>query len=250
MAALDELKRYCNARPSVVLIDSFESFDYSVTRGGFYSRTGKFFENVTLNGTRLRLPWQFNLGKAQTNSLELIQSEMNKAKVVFPVMIKTNQSTVTAESHFITVVFNLEGLREALDSYTDELIIQEFVNHDKVVYKVYAIGNHYTYYPRPSCSNIESSQDNMVGFRSDKPWPQKLLSQEEPITRQLDSRVLDYCVSTLKEHAKISLFGVDILVQSGTLDYVICDLNAFPGYKEYQEVGSYIDELVKSLLDN
>lgn len=44
------------------------------------------------------------------------------------------------------------------------------------------------------------------------------------------------CSEILHDNIGVSIFGFDILVQAGTGDFVLIDLNQFPGFKEIKDV--------------
>ena len=233
----------------MIFIDPLESVEFCLTRNNFYEKLSLALGTQTyINGKRLKLPWQLQVNQISPDSPNLVYSCMKGASVDFPVLVKTNESNITEKAHFMCVVFNFEGIKSALSLYSEKVIVQEFVNHDRTVYKVYVIGEYFSYYHRVSCNNIENPGANMTAFESDKAWPPELKGHSEPIVQELDEQVVKYLVDTIKNWSSMQLFGFDILVQSRTGDYVLVDLNSFPGYKNFQKYGNYIDQLVASSL--
>jgi len=50
--------------------------------------------------------------------------------------------------------------------------------------------------------------------------------------------VVRKCSDILHDNIGVSIFGFDILVQVGTGDFVIIDLNQFPGFKEIADLST------------
>lgn len=200
----------------------------------------KINDGVQIGDTRLRLPRQIDIEDIHTSTPALIVTKMQDHHINFPILIKTDQSSVSEKSHFMCVVFDFDGLVEALSCFQEKLIVQEYINHDKTVYKVYVIGDDVKYFQRKSCSNLVSGS-SMVSFRSDQPWPDSLMSNDDQLIRDLDLEIIKQGAKIITESLKISIFGYDVLVQSSTLDHVIVDINVFPGFKEYSNLSEIID---------
>lgn len=70
----------------------------------------------------------------------------------FPVICKTFQSCGTTESHEMAVVLRLEAFSSL--KLRKPLLIQEFVNHGGVLFKVFVIGTKYQIVKRPSVPDL------------------------------------------------------------------------------------------------
>lgn len=248
-AALQQLQDYKRLRPHLRIVDPFEGIPLTLSRGATYnSLRATIGSGVVLSGATLRLPWQVEL---EAPCVEAVLGRLQEDSVEFPVLLKTDQSQYSANSHLICVVFNESGLAEALPLFNEKLIVQEFINHDQTVYKVYIIGLWAKAFPRASCSNLPSSGQNMVKFLSYEPWPTELQVEEDPVARELPQELLTGVASLIKDSLQLTVLGADLLVHSKTGDYVVIDVNpfAFPRAQECPGVATLLDDYVFSLLN-
>ncbi|CAG9316225.1 unnamed protein product [Blepharisma stoltei] len=248
--ALSSLRLFIDQHPDIKIIDSLECIEYLLKRGDMYKKLQETIgSGIFINEMRLRLPWQIDILQPSPDSIPFVRNEMESHSINFPLLVKTDQSSVSDLSHFMCVVFDFEGLITAFTNFQEKLILQEYINHDKTVYKVYALGEDIRYFSRPSCSNLVSGQ-GVVSFRSDQPWPQSLKSEDKQIIRDLSMEIVRLGAQIITNSLKITIFGYDILVQSHTNDYIIVDLNVFPGFKEYSNLSEVMDQHIINTLKN
>lgn len=225
------------------MIDPPKSFEMGCSRAAFarimekHLGTGKL-----INNTRLRVAWQTELDPCQEDCIPSLLSKLQESYISYPLLIKTNSAINSAFAHTLSVVYNYEGLVSSIAQYSEPLVVQEFINHDATVYKIYCIGSDIRYYPRKSCANIKNSAHNQITFLSNQPWPAELLSSESAIVRELDMEIVREICDIVRDIADVSLFGVDVLVHTDSLDYVLVDMNPFPGYKEYTDLDTQMDQ--------
>jgi inositol-1,3,4-trisphosphate 5/6-kinase / inositol-tetrakisphosphate 1-kinase len=193
--------------------------------------------NIVINNVKFRVPYQVKVNK---------NYDIDNISIEFPVIIKANSASVTKMSHIMSLVFNKSGLKEAINLYEEDCIIQEFINHDMTVYKIYVIGNQIEYKPRQSCSNLSYSGKDCVTFNSAEPWPEDLKSGTR-IIKDLNRLALSEATQRISSHLGLSIYGYDILVHSQTEDYIIVDVNVFPGFKEYSNLNPLLENLIRSL---
>lgn len=53
--------------------------------------------------------------------------------------------------------------------------------------------------------------------------------EEDAFTPQLDTEKLDKIVKIIRKEFKLTLFGIDIVVENGTQRHAIIDINVYPG---------------------
>jgi inositol-1,3,4-trisphosphate 5/6-kinase len=220
-------------RKDVLAIEPLEKCQDWLARDQFFSMLSDCL-NRNFGPIKVKLPKQIKLKPYE---------EFDSGSITYPVLVKANEATTTKMAHIMSLVFNSSGLRKAISMYEDEIIIQEFINHDMTVYKIYVIGDHLSYKPRKSCSNIGGNGSDLVTFNSAEPWAEEL-SEGSQIVKDLDEAVLEEIANTIKESLGLSIFGYDILVQSGTGDYFLVDVNVLPGFKEYSRIDNHIEALI------
>ena len=148
------MKNYLRANEHIVPIDPLENCSNWTTRIQFHANLNSCL-NVKINSTFVRVPYQINLRPGE---------DFDRSKIMYPVIIKADIASVQQISHIMSVVFNPSGISKAIELYNEDFIIQEFINHDMTVYKVYVIGDQISYKPRESCSNISSNGADFITF--------------------------------------------------------------------------------------
>jgi glutathione synthase/RimK-type ligase-like ATP-grasp enzyme len=216
-----------------VQIDSLDHCEEWLTREQFLTALEQSLHYHT-NDITVRPPWYTAL--LPTDALDSLNPR-------FPVLVKANEATITKMSHIMSIAFDKPGLEQAAKLYDEAFIVQEFVNHDKTVYKVYVIGDQVTYKPRESCSNLSAKGESCVTFNSAEPWPDDIKSGER-VTRVLNMDVVRDISKRIYQRLGLSVFGFDILVSSETGDYVIVDINVFPSFKEYPTIMPLLEQLI------
>lgn len=213
----------------IIQIDTLENCESWLTRNQFFAFLSSC-EFQIISNIRIRLPWQLN--------------SYPESALTYPVLVKANSASVTQMSHIMSIVFTDLGLPKALSMYTEPFVIQEFINHDMTVYKIYVIGDQISYKPRESCSNVSSQNSDLVTFNSAEPWSEEIKTGTR-IVKELNMELLKEASKIIGKSIGLSIFGYDILVQSETGDYVIVDVNVFPGFKEYAEIGEFVEALIE-----
>jgi len=117
--------------------------------------------------------------KAKRDPIELLAQLLKNAKMSYPLIAKPLQAAGTKTSHYMTVLLNESSLKHIGAS---SCLLQEYANHDAVLYKVYVLGNNVRVYQRPSLPNLpplaiiatqKSSgySPSYVDFDSQRPYP-------------------------------------------------------------------------------
>jgi len=73
-----------------------------------------------------------------------------------------------------------------------------------------------------------------------------LLSGSEPIVRELDAVVMSKIGEITREITKSTLFGIDVLVEANTGDYVVIDFNYFSSFGPTPNLGEELNEHILS----
>jgi len=82
-----------------------------------------------------------------------IESVVAEAGLVFPLVAKPMEANGSETSHAMALV----GRREDLGQLQGPLVLQEFVNHGGVLFKVYVVGEDVTLVRRPSLPDVSES---------------------------------------------------------------------------------------------
>ena len=228
------LKRYLRQHPEITAIDSLENCENWQTREQFFVSLNACL-NVVVDSIKVRTPCQITLGPGEV---------CEESAIRYPVLVKANTASVTEMAHVMSIVFNRAGLEKALGMYREDTVVQEFINHDMTVYKIYVLGELISCSPRQSCSNVSCNDADLVTFNSAEPWSEDIKSGER-IVRELDMGVVRTAAQRIEKAMGLSIYGFDVLVQRDTGDYVVVDVNVFPGFKEYSELGECMEALIE-----
>jgi inositol-1,3,4-trisphosphate 5/6-kinase/inositol-tetrakisphosphate 1-kinase len=161
-----------------------------------------------------------------------------------PLIAKPLTAAGTKKSHCMGVVLQQSGLCRIQET---PCLLQEYVNHNAVLHKVYVLGNHVSVFARPSLPNLPRSCEegyDFCEFDSQRPYPtltdfglamgkkQKLNSPAVCVNE------IQPVVTALKQAFGLELFGFDILVTSH--EFLVVDVNYFPSYKEVSNFPSLL----------
>lgn len=168
-----------------------------------------------------------------------------------PLMIKPLVAAGTKESHYMTILMSESGLQKL----PPRCLIQEFVNHDAKLYKVYVLGQEVYVYERPSLPNLPcgdqlETEFDIIDFDSQRPYPRLedfgiidkgehnrapeagTEPREQKKVIQVTSEEVRPVVESLRNAFGLELFGFDILLSADSNECLVVDVNYFPSYKE------------------
>ncbi|XP_074091541.1 inositol-tetrakisphosphate 1-kinase isoform X2 [Macrotis lagotis] len=163
---------------------------------------------------------------------------LEKNGLAFPFICKTRVAHGT-NSHEMAIIFNQEGL----SAIKPPCVIQNFINHNAVLYKVFVVGESYTVVQRPSLKNFSAgtSDRESIFFNShnvSKPESSSVLTaldKIEGVFEKPSDEVIREISKALRQALGVSLFGIDIIINNQTGQHAVIDVNAFPGYEGVTE---------------
>ncbi|KAM5146126.1 inositol-tetrakisphosphate 1-kinase-like [Mantella aurantiaca] len=173
-----------------------------------------------------------------------------RANLTFPIICKTRVAH-GPQSHEMSLIFNERGLKEV----TPPCLLQSFINHSATLYKVFVVGSQHFVVKRPSIRNFplgeadqktiffnshEVSKAESCSHLSQTPMYPDVMPPSDDVVRQV--------VQGLQEALGMSLFGVDLIVDTQSGRSAVIDVNAFPGYEGVPEFFSALLSHVDKLL--
>ncbi|KAJ3703485.1 hypothetical protein LUZ61_007190 [Rhynchospora tenuis] len=162
-----------------------------------------------------------------------IAIEVEKAGLAFPIVAKPLVIDGTAKSHELSLAFD----QASLSLLDPPLVLQEFVNHGGVVFKVYIVGDTVKAVRRQSLPNVD--RRNLGNTEGIIPFPRVSCAAAPADEANLEPGVAEFPPNALLESlAKelclrlgLRLFNVDIIRKYGTRDqFYVIDINYFPGF--------------------
>ncbi|KAJ0261061.1 Inositol-tetrakisphosphate 1-kinase 1 [Hirschfeldia incana] len=157
----------------------------------------------------------------------------------FPVIAKPLDADGSAKSHKMFLIYDQEGMK----ILKAPIVLQEFVNHGGVIFKVYVVGGYVKCVKRRSLPDI--SEEKIGTSKGSLPFSQisnLTTAQEEKNKEYGEDRSLEKVEmppsSFLEELAKamrrsmgLNLFNFDVIRDARDVDrYLVIDINYFPGY--------------------
>ncbi|MED6138440.1 Inositol 1,3,4-trisphosphate 5/6-kinase 4 [Stylosanthes scabra] len=116
-------------------------------------------------------------------------------------------------------------------------VIQEYVDHSSTLYKFYVLGEKIFHAVKKSIPNADILKKSCNGnelkpleFDSLKSLPTgdfNVMSRES-----IDIKLVTDAANWLRRRLQLTIFGFDVVIQEGTLDHVIVDVNYLPSFKE------------------
>ncbi|CAL9104571.1 unnamed protein product [Musa textilis] len=154
----------------------------------------------------------------------------------FPVIAKPLVADGSAKSHKMSLVFH----RDALLKLKPPVVLQEFVNHGGVIFKVYVVGDYVQCVKRKSLPDVSEEKlecsEGSVTFSQvsnmttqDPTEVEYYMHLNEPEMPPL--RFLTEIARGLRQALGLRLFNFDVIrdVKIGNR-YLVIDINYFPGY--------------------
>uniref|UniRef100_A0A803M5I4 inositol-1,3,4-trisphosphate 5/6-kinase n=1 Tax=Chenopodium quinoa TaxID=63459 RepID=A0A803M5I4_CHEQI len=187
-----------------------------------------------------------------------LSDKLLEAKVSLPSIVKPQVACGVSSAHSMAIVFSLEDYKElqvplptviqvvdvssseenkGLDEKGDP---QEYVDHSSTLFKFYVLGEKVFHAVKKSTPNgdvlMKLSQANQLKplvFDSLKSLPTAEKNQYGD--EAVDLELVKNAANWLREKLDLTIFGFDVVIQEGTGDHVIVDVNYLPSFKEVSD---------------
>jgi inositol-1,3,4-trisphosphate 5/6-kinase/inositol-tetrakisphosphate 1-kinase len=204
----------------------------------------------------------------QHTTTSSLPQRLQQAQLQVPLIVKPLIAAGTKHSHYMTIVLQ----DKAIHQIPPKSLIQEYVNHNATLYKVYVLGESIHVYQRPSLPNLPTTMTtstvDLVEFDSQRPYPRlqdfgfdaTTTTEEEEESARSSTTTTESSttitttttttttttsvtrdevrpiVQALKQAFGLELFGFDILIHHDHAEekekWLVVDVNYFPSYKE------------------
>ncbi|XP_036590574.1 inositol-tetrakisphosphate 1-kinase [Trichosurus vulpecula] len=226
-------QEYIDAHPETIILDPLPAIRTLLDRSKSYELIRKI--EAHMKDERICSPPFMELTSlCGEDTMQLLE----KNGLAFPFICKTRVAHGT-NSHEMAIIFNQEGL----SAIKPPCVIQNFINHNAVLYKVFVVGESYTVVQRPSLKNFSAgmSDRESIFFNShnvSKPESSSVLTaldKIEGVFEKPSDEVIREISKALRQALGVSLFGIDIIINNQTGQHAVIDVNAFPGYEGVTE---------------
>ncbi|CAI7898504.1 unnamed protein product [Closterium sp. NIES-53] len=266
------LGAYERQHPEVVVIDEYENVHKLDDRREMLAAVSHV--DASEHGAQVHVPKQLIVerGTPPQDIAKILQD----AGFSLPAVAKPLEANGTTSSHTLGLVLDEQSL---LQVHTP-VLLQEFVNHGGILFKLYVLGDKIMVFRRQSLPDIPPPELWAPAAAADDadvaPPPMEIpspkagkwdflrkgvgvvefnrisnvhMSEEE----LQDTRVTDpppalmhYVGFTLRKHLRLHAFNVDILRQGGHDDkYYVVDINYMPGYERIPGFPQFFVEFVQ-----
>ncbi|XXG48942.1 hypothetical protein AAC387_Pa02g3259 [Persea americana] len=179
-----------------------------------------------------------------------IPVEVTKAGLKLPLVAKPLVVDGSSKSHQLSLAYD----RFSLSKLDPPMVLQEFVNHGGVLFKVFIVGETIKVVRRSSLPNVsECELLNNFGLYQ---FPRVSSATTSADDAGLDPSVaelpplplLERLARELRHRLGLQLFNMDIIREFGSKDrFYVIDINYFPGYGKMPEYENIFTDFLLSL---
>ncbi|PWA95954.1 inositol-tetrakisphosphate 1-kinase [Artemisia annua] len=230
-----QLNEYALRNPSSVVIDSLESIQRLCNRITMLEVV------VELEAAYMKAfdPHSDTFGTPKQVAVYEPEQLKEGTGLKFPVIAKPLVVDGSVKSHKMSLIYSSEGL----ENVKCPIVLQEFVNHGGVIFKVYVVGEYVKCVKRKSLADISDEKLSSLqgSFRfcqvsnmkcnnvtNDESYYKRLEDAEMPPTS-----LINKIAHGLRKAMKLHLFNFDVIRDARVGNrYLVVDINYFPGYSK------------------
>ncbi|KAL3621061.1 hypothetical protein CASFOL_035973 [Castilleja foliolosa] len=181
-----------------------------------------------------------------------IPDEVAKAGLNLPLVVKPLVVDGSAKSHELFLAYDHFSLSE-LEA---PVVLQEFVNHGGVLFKVFIVGESIRVARRSSLPDVTKCDLSKVSGVFKFPRVSSAAASAADVNLDLSIEppplpLLEVLAGQLRHRLGLRLFNVDLIRQSGNKDlYYIVDINYFPGFGKMPEYEHVFTDFLLSIMQN
>ncbi|XP_019725752.1 inositol-tetrakisphosphate 1-kinase isoform X1 [Hippocampus comes] len=273
---VQRVQDYIDAHPETIVLDPLPAIRTLLDRCKSYQLIHRI-ESCMQDERICSPPFMVLNTECSPDVLEQIRNH----GLTFPFICKTRVAHGT-NSHEMAIIFSEDDLKDV----KPPCVVQSFINHNAVLYKVFVVGDSYTVVERPSLKNFPAGPAELVTlswehygrlqqlegglmalsaasldrkaifFNShnvSKPESSSdLTSREnvEGVSQPPSDDVIRELSRSLRQALGVTLFGIDVIINNQTGQHAVIDVNAFPGYEGVPEFFSDLLNHISSVLQS
>ncbi|XP_062252962.1 inositol-tetrakisphosphate 1-kinase [Platichthys flesus] len=245
---VQRVQEYIDSHPETIILDPLPAIRTLLDRCKSYQLIHRL-ESCMQDKRICSPPFMVLNSKCSPDVLEQIRRQ----GLTFPFICKTRVAHGT-NSHEMAIIFSEEDLKDV----KPPCVIQSFINHNAVLYKVFVVGDSYTVVERPSLKNFPAgpADRKAIFFNShnvSKPESSSDLNSRENVegvSQPPSDDVIRELSRSLREALGVSLFGIDVIINNQTGQHAVIDINAFPGYEGVPEFFTHLLNHISSVLQS
>ncbi|CAJ2630378.1 unnamed protein product [Trifolium pratense] len=245
----DVIEDFRQKHPEVIVLDPPDAIQH------LHNRQSMLQDVVDLNlsdcNGKVGIPRQLVITKDKNPST--IPYEVNKAGLKLPLVAKPLVVDGSAKSHELFLAYDEFSLSEL----EPPLVLQEFVNHGGLLFKIYIVGDSIKVVRRFSLPNISKRELSKVSgvYR----FPRVSCAAASADDADLDPSIaehpprplLERLAKELRHRLGLRLFNVDMIREYGTKDvFYVIDINYFPGFGKMPDYEHVFTDFLLNLKQN
>ncbi|AEE82602.1 Inositol 1-3-4-trisphosphate 5/6-kinase ATP-grasp domain [Arabidopsis suecica] len=241
------LEEFRLAHPDVTVLDPPDAILHLRNRQSMLQCVADM--NLSDSNGRVGVPKQLVIKKDASS----IPEAVNNAGLRLPLVAKPLVADGSAKSHELSLAYDQHSLLKL----EPPLVLQEFVNHGGVLFKVYIVGEAIRVVRRfslPDVSRRELPKSAGV-FRFPRVSCAAASADDadlDPSIAELPPRpLLERLAKELRRGLGLRLFNLDIIREHGTRDrFYVIDINYFPGYGKMPEYEHVFTDFLLSVVQS
>lgn len=241
---------YDSNKEKLVFIDGPKFLDVVLSRVEFQNIFQKIFTNNQGFADNLKknsLKYSVNVPKSICISKQTpfpkTQELFIKEGLAFPVILKTKEAAGPAKTHYMAIAVDFTGLQNVEEKgtfYEEDHLIQEFINHDEAIFKIYVIGDKTEFDTRQSMPNVNETIlggksftfDSQISFKDQLAFLKERQNNYKQKQVFIDPKLFDVMAQEINSQLGMSLYGFDLIKSCENEENIyIVDINYFPGFK-------------------
>ncbi|XP_052171380.1 inositol-tetrakisphosphate 1-kinase 1 [Diospyros lotus] len=246
-----KVEEYAAENPSVLIIDSPDAIERLHNRISMLEVVTEL--EIETENESFGIPKQVLIYDSET----LLDPGAWGEGLNFPVIAKPLVADGSAKSHKMSLVFNQDGL----EKLKPPIVLQEFVNHGGVIFKVYVVGDYVKCVKRKSLPDVsEEKLGSLEGFlpfsqisnltteeRNDDEY-YKMMNLED--AEMPPERFITDIARGLRQATKLHLFNFDVIRDTSIGNrYLVIDINYFPGYAKMPSYETVLTDFFWDILN-
>lgn len=238
------LEDYWQTHPEVTVLDPPDAIQH--VRNRQYMLQAVADMDLSESDGKVGVPRQLVIKKDASS----ISDAVAKSGLTLPLVAKPLVADGSAKSHELSLAYD----RYSLQKLEPPLVLQEFVNHGGVLFKVYVVGEAIKVVRRFSLPDVTKRElSKTAGVHR---FPRVSCAAASADDADLDPGVaelpprplLERLAKGLRRRLGLRLFNLDIIREHGTRDqFYVIDINYFPGYGKMPEYEHIFTDFLLSL---
>ncbi|KAF8101260.1 hypothetical protein N665_0208s0047 [Sinapis alba] len=228
---MEELRKYMEDQNACAVVDPLQHI-YPVLDRLKMQHILLGLEDLTAAGRKIRGACFLKIDSYDEPDLA---QNLSRAGLSLPCIVKPQVACGVADAHSMAIVFRVEDFKDL--NTPVPAIIQEYVDHSSRIFKFYVLGEKIFHTVKKSIPSSpilrKSAEENglqPILFDSLKSLPVGSANQNQ--VDEIDLQLVTEAANWLRKKLDLTIFGFDVVIQEGTRDHVVVDLNYLPSFKE------------------